>query len=385
MAVIYHLFYNETVTAYQPVAQACFRNDFHFNPYTILLGLLAVVRSLQIPGFIYINMKLPAQQIKKIGVLRALQLGDLLCAIPAIRALRHAYPHAEIILLGMPWAESFTERFDHYFDGFIHFPGFPGLPEQGFDPKVFHQFTGEMQEQRFDLLLQMQGNGSLVNPMMELFDALHVAGFKTDGHYAPDNNLFLNYPDHGSEIERHIALMSYLGIEPLGNELEFPVLETDLEELRQLQLPIDARRYVCIHPGSRGTWRQWPVNYFAALADFCIEQGYQAVITGTKDEAQITDAVIDQMKNTPLNATGKTSLGAVGALIKDAALLISNCTGVSHIAAAFKTPSIVISMDGEPHRWGPIDTYRHRTINWLKFPDFHVVFRETVDLIQQVA
>jgi len=330
-------------------------------------------------------MKLPAKDIKKIGIFRALQLGDLLCAIPAIRALRQAYPYAQIILLGLPWAKSFTLRFDHYFDGFIHFPGFPGLPEQSFDPKVFYRFTGEMQDQQFDLLLQMQGNGTLVNPIMELFGAKHVAGFKSEGHYAPDNGLFLNYPDHGSEIDRHLALMNYLGIESLGNELEFPILESDIDELRQLKLPIEAHRYVCIHPGSRGSWRQWPVAYFAALADFCIDQGYKVVITGTKDEASITDKVIGQMKNTPVNTTGQTTLGAVGALIKDAALLISNCTGVSHIAAALKTPSVVISMDGEPNRWGPIDTYRHRTINWLKVPDFHVVLRETVDLIQQVA
>jgi hypothetical protein len=47
--------------------------------------------------------------------------------------------------------------------------------------------------------------------------------------------------------------------------------------------------------------------------------------------------------------------GRSGALIQNAAMLISNCTGVSHIASAFKTPSIVISMDGEPQRWGPLD------------------------------
>jgi ADP-heptose:LPS heptosyltransferase len=330
-------------------------------------------------------MRLAEKEVKKIGIFRALQLGDMLCAIPAIRALRQAYPHAQIILLGLPWAKSFTDRFDHYLDGFIHFPGYPGLPEQGFDVKLFHQFVGQMQEQKFDLLLQMQGNGSLVNPMMELFGAKYVAGFKAEGHYAPDTDLFMDYPDHGSEIERHLSLIAHLGIEPLGTELEFPILETDLEELHELALPIEIRRYVCIHPGSRGSWRQWPTSYFAALADYCIEQGYQAVITGTKDETEIVDSVISQMKNTPINTAGKTSLGAVGALIKDAALLISNCTGVSHIAAAFKTPSIVISMDGEPHRWGPLDSYRHRTINWLRSPDFHLVFRETVDLIQQTA
>lgn len=330
-------------------------------------------------------MKLPDTEIKKIGVFRALQLGDMLCAIPAIRALRYAYPNAQITLLGLPWAKAFCERFDAYFDGFIHFPGYPGLPEQTFDPNVFYQFLDRMQAERFDLLLQMQGNGSVVNAMMELFGARYVAGFKTDGHYAPGNGLFLDYPDHGSEIERHLALMSYLGINSRGTELEFPLTEADITELNQLQLLLNKNEYVCVHPGSRGEWRQWPVEHFAALADLCIERGYQAVITGTKDETRIVNAVISKMKHVPVNTAGKTSLGAVGALIKDAALLISNCTGVSHIAAAFKIPSIVISMDGEPQRWGPIDSYRHRTIDWLVTQDLNAVMHETVGLMQRFA
>ncbi|WDF54608.1 glycosyltransferase family 9 protein [Mucilaginibacter sp. KACC 22063] len=326
-------------------------------------------------------MKLPANEIKKIGIFRVLQLGDMLCTIPAIRALKHAYPNASITLIGLPWAKSFTERFDVYFDNFIHFPGFPGLPEQAFDATQFAEFLPSIQNEQFDLVIQMQGNGTLVNPMMELFGARHVAGFSTEGHYKPDNGLFMLYPDYGSEIERHILLMEHLGIPAQGTELEFPLTDQDMNDLDNAGLEIDPGNYVCVHPGSRGAWRQWPVNYFATLADYCIEQGYKAVITGTKDEAEIVDAVISHMRYEPINACGKTTMGAMGVLIKNAAMLISNCTGVSHIAAAFKTPSVVISMDGEPQRWGPMDKRMHRTINWLETPDFHSVFRETVEMV----
>jgi ADP-heptose:LPS heptosyltransferase len=329
-------------------------------------------------------MKLPPDQIKKIAVFRALQLGDMLCAIPAIRALRNAYPNAEITLLGLPWAKWLVERFDIYFDRFVHFPGFPGLPEQIFDAAAFAEFLPVIQKERFDLVLQMQGNGSIVNSMIELIGAKRTAGFSFDGHYAPDNNLFMPYPDSGSEIDRHITLMGFLGIPSLGNALEFPLNAMDFQELDLLGLPVEKARYVCVHPGSRGTWRQWPTEHFAALADFCYEQGYKVVVTGTRDEANITSEVIGQMGYEATDATGKTSIGAVAALIKDSALLISNCTGVSHIAAALKTPSIVISMDGEPERWGPINKQLHRTINWLRSPDFDAVFRETAELVSQL-
>lgn len=330
-------------------------------------------------------MKLLPKDIKKIAVFRVLQLGDMLCVVPAIRALRNAYPKAEIFLLGLPWARTFTDRFDCYFDGFIHFPGYPGLPEQAFDPHTFTVFLQRIQQMEFDLVLQMQGNGSVVNPLMELFGARYVAGFSTPGHYAPDNGLFIPYPDEGHEATRHILLMQHLGIPAAGDDLEFPLRAADYEELQALKVGIEPKRYVCVHPGSRGAWRQWPVHYFAALADFCSEQGYRIIVTGTNDERGIVDSVISKMRCDAINLAGRTSLGAIGALIKDAAMLISNCTGVSHIAAAFKTPSVVLSMDGEPQRWGPMDKLTHRTINWLQSPDFHLVFRETVELMQQIA
>src|SRR2546423_15284393 len=100
-------------------------------------------------------MKLPHDDIKKIAIFRALQIGDMLCAIPAIRALHTNFPYAEITLLGLPWAKWLTERFDHYFDRFIHFPGYPGLPEQVFNAAKFAEFLLMMQREEFDLVLQM--------------------------------------------------------------------------------------------------------------------------------------------------------------------------------------------------------------------------------------
>jgi ADP-heptose:LPS heptosyltransferase len=326
-------------------------------------------------------MKIPVVQVKKIAVFRALQLGDMLCSIPAIRALHAAYPDAKITLLGLPWAKSLTERFPAYFNHFIHFPGYPGLPEQVFKPVDFTKFLQQVQEQEFDLALQMQGNGTVVNPMVELFGAKYTAGFCVKHDYCPDRSLFLEYPEGISEIERHLALMNHLGIASQGTDLEFPISADEERELASLDIALEKGNYVCVHPGSRGAWRQWPPECFAKLADYCASQGLQVVVTGTKDEKQIVEEVIGRMSAKPYDASGKTGLGAIGALIRNARLLVSNCTGVSHIAAACKTRSIVISMDGEPERWGPLNKSIHRTIDWLKTPDYNLVFKETVALL----
>ncbi|MGN6602672.1 MAG: glycosyltransferase family 9 protein [Ginsengibacter sp.] len=320
------------------------------------------------------------KDIKRIAVFRALQLGDMLCAIPAIKALRHGYPSASITLLGLPWASSLVERFSEYFDQFIHFPGYPGLPEQSFNEEDLESFLRKMRKENYDLLLQMQGNGTIVNRLVFQMGAKNVAGFYNEESQV-NSPFFIKYPEKLPEVERHLSLMKRLGIGSQGKHLEFPITAKDQKEFDALLLPVFPKNYICFHPGSRGTWRQWPPKYFAKIADHCIEKGFSAVITGTKAESDITSDVLKCMHHNAIDLTGKTSLGAIAVLIKNSFALVSNCTGVAHIADALDTPSIVISMDGEPNRWGPLDRKLHRVIDWTKDPHFESVLLETEDLI----
>lgn len=321
--------------------------------------------------------------IRKIGIFRALQLGDMMCAIPAIRALREEFREAEIFLIGLPNAKPFIQRFPRYFNGLIKFPGYPGLPEQPYDIKSVAEFAGYMQKQDFDLIIQMQGNGNVVNPLVELFGARFTAGFYREADYVPGGGLFIPYPG-GHEIERHLRLVEHIGAKPMGTYLEFPVTTQDEDDLRNSGLTPEPLSYVCVHPGSRGSWRQWPPEHFAALADEAAGFGKSIVLTGTEDELPLVMKTATLMKSEPLIAAGKTTLGAVALLIKNAFAIISNCTGVSHIASAMNTPGIIISMDGEPERWGPLNKDILITIDWLAEPHFAKVAHALTELFEQL-
>jgi ADP-heptose:LPS heptosyltransferase len=324
-------------------------------------------------------MKLSPSTIKKIGIFRALQLGDMLCSVPAIRSLRSAYPESEIVLIGLPWAAGFVKRFDRYVDRFMRFPGYPGLPEQPFISEDYDAFQKVMRDEGFDLILQMQGNGTIVNEMLSTWGSGSVAGFCPE---QPGSPLFLKYPEHIHEINRHLKLMEHLGIAIQGTHLEFPISSGDEAELTALGLPVTHGNYVCIHPGSRGSYRQWPPENFAKAAIACHKQGYEIVITGIDGEQEIVSRVKSQLDFAVIDVCGKTSLGAAALLIKNARLIVCNCTGVSHIAAAMGTPGVVISMDGEPERWGPLDTERYKTINWLETSNVELALADVTRLLE---
>ncbi len=300
---------------------------------------------------------------KKIVVLRALMLGDLLCSIPAFRALRKALPDSHITLIGLPWAKSFTERFSAYFDDFIEFPGYPGLPEREVDVSYFPQFLHDVQSRHFDLAIQMHGSGPFVNSLIELFGAASMAGFYKEHDYRPLGD-FMPFPEDEHEISIFLRLMKFIGVEPDGGELEFPLFEHDKKELQELDgiNELFNSDYICIHPGARLLTRRWCVERFAYTANALAQAGFKIVITGNKDELLLVEEMTKYLDCPYVNLAGKTSVGAFAALLKKAKLLISNDTGVSHIASALKTPSVIIVTGSDPRRWAPLNQSLHKPV-----------------------
>ena len=299
-----------------------------------------------------------------IAVLRALQLGDLLCSVPAFRSLRAAFPQAHIALIGLPWSKAFVNRFRRYLDEFIEFPGYPGLPERPAAVAAIPDFLAIMQRRRFDLALQMHGNGRYTNQLLPLLGARVTAGFVQPGSHCPDERLFMPYPDHLPEADRHMALLRHLGIPTQGNHLEFPLDMHDATAFRALQAShrLHPGSYVCLHPGGRGSLRRWAPHLFSTVADRLVRAGYRIVITGTEEERPLSRAVMAHMREEATDLVGQTDLGTLAVLLDRSAMLISNDTGVSHVAAALHVPSVIVCIGSDPIRWSPQDNRLHRVL-----------------------
>jgi ADP-heptose:LPS heptosyltransferase len=296
----------------------------------------------------------------RIAILRALQLGDMLCVVPALRALHAEYPAARISLIGLPWAREFAARFRRYLYDFLEFPGFPGLPERAVDAAAIPVFFRKAKSLGFDLLFQLHGSGELTNPLSVLMGARHTAGFYRAGQYCPDPERFVEWRDDEHEVLRYLRLMGRLGIAPRGSALEFPLHDADWREWTHLGL--ERGRYAVVHAGAQLPSRRWPAERFAQVADALAAQGLQVVLTGTKAEAALTAGVAAAMRSPALDLAGLTTLGGLAALVARARLLVANDTGVSHIAAALKAPSVIVASGSDPGRWAPLERELHRVL-----------------------
>lgn len=301
----------------------------------------------------------------EIFVIRALQLGDLLCVVPALRALRSRFPHARVTFAGLPWARAFAARFHRYVDRFIEFPGFPGLPERACDVPGVVEFLRTVQARRFDLALQLHGDGRLLNSVIALSGARQFAGFYPEDGYCPDPDRFFVWREDEHEIVRYVRLMRELDIGDGDTDLEFPVADEDRREWADIveRHGLDDCRYVCVHPGAQLPSRRWHPERFAAVCNRLADDGFQIVLTGTAREEPLTRRVAAAMRHPPVDLTGLTSLGALAVLIERARLVVCNDTGVSHVAAAVRTPSVIVCCGSDFKRWAPLDRERHRVVH----------------------
>lgn len=299
--------------------------------------------------------------VRRIAVLRALYLGDLLLAVPALRALRAGFPAAEITLLGLPWAEPFARRFGRYVDRFVVFPGYPGIAEAPVDPMTTRRFIAAQRAYGYDLVVQMHGSGRTSNAV-----ALALGGRVTAGYYEhePPAGLTIGapYPYDQPEVRRNLGLAGLLGCGTEDTKLEFPLERGDHAEAEALLGGFAAKRrpWIGLHAGSRSPARRWPAEYFATVGDYLArEYGARIILTGGPGDAETVRAVAERMATRPLDVSGATSLGGLAALIQRLDLCIGNDTGPSHLACAVGTPSVTIFGPADPHRWAPLDHSLH--------------------------
>ncbi len=312
-------------------------------------------------------------------------MGDLLCTVPALRALKAARPDVRVSLV--TWAEMapVVQRAGALVDELVDFPGRAGIPERPPREAEWAGWVQRVRERRFDVALQVYGDNPAASAVVEAMGAARTGGFTptsrtagvgpggaaaADGSgAAPDPATHVPYPTHLHEVDRHLHLMAHLGVPPAGRHLELPLTGADAAEADRVRADaaLEPGRYVVLHPGATCSSRRWPAERFAEVATALARDGWRVALTGVPAERTVTGAVLAAVPPALVTARGPgvvdlcgaTGLGGFAALLDDAALLVTNDTGAAHVASARAVPSVVLFLSGDPSRWAAPDTGRH--------------------------
>jgi ADP-heptose:LPS heptosyltransferase len=312
--------------------------------------------------------------VRRVALVRLrVGLGDLLCSVPAVRRLKQQRPYVSVTLITWPEMADVVARTGDV-DELLPFPGTEGIPERPADPDGWAPFVAAARSRRFDLALQVYGDRPAANRVTASLGARLVGGFAPTGWQPPEDQrrLHLPYPVHLHEAERHLRLFEHLGLPPGGRPgarpdgrpaMAFPVTPDDEAEHAATLARHGLRpgRYAVLHPGASAPTRRWPVERFAAVGDALAGDGFRVVVTGVPAERGTAAALAAAMEAPAVDLTGRTGLGGLAALLRDAAVLVGNDTGSAHLAAAVGGASVTVFLPGDPVRWAHGGA-RHRSV-----------------------
>ncbi|MFN2555289.1 MAG: glycosyltransferase family 9 protein, partial [Nitriliruptorales bacterium] len=300
--------------------------------------------------------------VSVIAVLHSRGIGDFIFALPALHALRAAYPSAEIVLLGAPWYAEFLAGRPTPIDRVVpvHTRAVTGPDDLA--SGSLDSFFAEQAAEGYDLAVQLQGGGRYSNPFLLRLGARHTVGARTPDAAALER--WIPYFHYQNEVLRCLEVVGLVGARPVQLEPRITPTACDLEESQQLVADGD-EPLVALHPGASDTRRRWPPERFAAVADVLVVSGAHAVVTGTETERESATAVLAGMRERASDACGRLSLNGLLGLLSRCRLVVSNDTGPLHLAQAVGTPTVGLFWCGNLINAGPFGRRRHRPlISW---------------------
>ena len=168
-------------------------------------------------------------------------------------------------------------------------------------------------------------------------------------------------------VERYAALAQPRG-EPFARPVPQPRLAVDeqarLATLRELHLSLD-RPVAVFAPGAEyGPAKRWPARHFASLAQMLAVRGYQVWLLGSKNDVPAAAEICAIAGEACVDLVGRTTLAQAIDLMSFASRVVTNDSGLMHIAAALDRPTAALFGSSSPEFTPPLSS--HAQVIYLK-------------------
>jgi lipopolysaccharide heptosyltransferase I len=282
---------------------------------------------------------LPNFHPRRVALLKPSALGDIVHSLPVLTALRRRFPCAHITwIVNRSYEELLRGHRD--LDETLSFDRAAVRKGWGSALSTYLGFVRELRRRRFDLLIDLQGllrsglmaAASGARRRVGLSTAREGARwFYTDVVRVADFNAV-------HAVDRYWRISEDLGVGDGPKVFHVPIA-AEAHAWAEQALAGLPRPWLALAVGARWRTKRWPPAHFAALAARAQAQfGGAAVFVGGRDEAEPAAEVRSRLAGPSLDATGRTSLPQLAALLSRVDVVLGNDTGPLHLAAALGRP-----------------------------------------------
>ena len=287
--------------------------------------------------------------VRKVLVVRLRSIGDTVLATPSLFALKRFLPNAQVDILVEDWVAPVLDNHPHV-DNVI------ALERGGFMTRA--RVARELRAANYDVVYNLHG-GTTATFLTRATGARHRVGFKSyqygqlHNHQAP-SPLLLWQQQKTHSVEQQLALLGWTGV-PVTDRprtsLGISPKAAETVERLLVEAELSGQNFALIHPAAAFATKQWAAEKFARVVEFLAERGISSVAIAAPNE----QALLEQLRSqTSVNVvTFALSLPEVTSLAARSRLFVGNDSGIAHIAAAVRTPSVVVFGSSNIAHWRP--------------------------------
>jgi len=216
----------------------------------------------------------------------------------------------------------------------------------------------QLRHHRFDQAIVLPG--SIKSALVPFIAGIpHRTGYRKEPRYGLLNDLRTpNQENQPLQVQRFVQL-GLSADAPLIENTPRPQLESRPESvpdiLAKLAVPVADTPVLALCPGAEyGPAKSWPARHFAELASLKLNEGWQVWLLGATRDAPFAQAVNDTVNGRCVDLTGRTSLGQVVDLLSAVTQVVSNDSGLMHIAAAVGRPLVAVYGSSNPNFTPPL-------------------------------
>lgn len=306
----------------------------------------------------------PWLRARRLLVIRADNIGDVVMTGPALRAVKRALPTARLELLASPAGATAAPLLPWIDDVLCRRVLWQDLGRLSFDPARERRLIEDLRARRFDAALILTSFSQTPHPAAFV---AWLAGIPLRAGASRERGPMLTHPVPYGAFERHQAEKNLALVGALG----FPIDDDALEIRVPAEAAAGAEALLAGHGIRRGEpyllWNPWasaeartypPDRGAEAVRIAARAAGLKVVITGHARDAGEAAALAGRIGPSAASVVGRTSIPELAALVARACVAVTSHTSVMHLADALRVP-VVVPFSGTDlaSQWTPRHTH----------------------------